>query len=161
MTVREQQVYAYDNALAGQRERLRTLEALFDAGTIAELEARGVGRGWRCLEVASGGGSIALWLADRVAPDGAVLATDRDTTVLGGVSHPNLEVRVHDVLEDDLPEAEFDVVHVRLLLAWLADRGTALRRLITALRPRGSTPGRCRRCRPSRRPPRGRSCGST
>jgi SAM-dependent methyltransferase len=137
MTVREQQVYAYDDALAGQRERLRTLEALFDAGTIAELEARGVGRGWRCLEVAAGGGSIALWLADRVAPDGAVLATDRDTTVLGGVSHPNLEVRVHDVLEDDLPEAEFDVVHVRLLLAWLADRGTALRRLITALKPGG------------------------
>jgi SAM-dependent methyltransferase len=137
MSVREQQVYAYDNALAGQRERLRTLEALFDAGTIAELEARGVGRGWRCLEVGAGGGSIALWLANRVAPDGVVVATDRDTTVLGGVSHPNLEVRVHHVLEDDLPEAEFDVVHVRLLLAWLADRGTALRLLIKALKPGG------------------------
>jgi len=163
MTVREQQVYAYDNALAGQRERLRTLEALFDAGTIAELEARGVGRGWRCLEVAAGGGSIALWLADRVAPDGAVLATDRDTTVLGGVSHPNLEVRVHDVLEDDLPEAEFDVVHVRLLLAGLERRDEPPQRRSAVGQPscscaRGSSPrASCSPPRPTRRS----SCAQT
>ena len=137
MSVREELVYAYDNAVAGQRERLRTLEALFDAGTVAELEARGIDRGWRCLEVGAGGGSIALWLADRVAPEGIVAATDRDTTLLDELSHPNLEVRVHDVLEDDLPEREFDVVHVRLLLAWLSDRRTALRRLIGALKPGG------------------------
>jgi SAM-dependent methyltransferase len=133
----EEPVYAYDNALATQGERLRTLEALFDAGTIAELEARGVGRGWRCLEVGAGGGSIALWLADRVAPDGAVLATDLDTTVLDGLSRPTLEVRVHDVLEDDLPEGEFDLVHARLVVAWLTDRRTALARLIAALKPGG------------------------
>ena len=34
---------------------------------------------------------------------------------------PNLEVRVHDVLEDDLPEGRFDLVHHRLLLAWLRE----------------------------------------
>jgi hypothetical protein len=37
-----------------------------------------VGPGWRCLEVGSGGGSIAAWLCDRVGPDGSVLATDLD-----------------------------------------------------------------------------------
>jgi SAM-dependent methyltransferase len=137
MSTREERTYAYDNARAAQHERLRTLETLFDPGTIAELEARGVGRGWRCLEVGAGGGSIARWLADRVAPGGAVLATDLDTTVLEGLSHPNLEVKVHDVLEHDLPEAEFDLVHVRLVLGWLADRPTALRRLIAALKPGG------------------------
>jgi SAM-dependent methyltransferase len=57
--------------------------------------------------------------------------------VLEGLSHPNLEVRVHDVLEHDLPEGEFDLVHVRLVLAWLPDRRTALRRLIAALKPGG------------------------
>ena len=137
MPASEERAYAYENARAAQGERLRTLEALFDAGTIAELQARGVGRGWRCLEVGAGGGSIALWLADRVAPDGAVLATDLDTTVLQGLSHPNLEVRVHDLLEHDLPGGEFDLVHVRLVLAWLSDRQTALRRLIAALKPGG------------------------
>jgi SAM-dependent methyltransferase len=137
MSAREERAYAYDNARAAQRDRLRTLEVLFDAGTIAELDARGVGSGWRCLEVGAGGGSIARWLADRVAPGGAVLATDLDTTVLDGLSHPNLDVRVHDVLEHDLPEGEFELVHLRLVLAWLADRPTALRRLIAALKPGG------------------------
>jgi SAM-dependent methyltransferase len=136
MTGELQREYAYDNARAAQAERLRTLETLFDEGTIAELGARGVGGGWRCLEVGAGGGSIALWLADRVA-DGAVLATDLDTTVLAGLSHPRLEVRVHDLLADGLPTGAFDLVHVRLLLAWLPDPRVAIARLIDALAPGG------------------------
>ena len=41
------------------------------------------------------------------------------------------------MLVDPLPEGEFDLVHVRLLLAWLADRELGLRRLIAALKPGG------------------------
>jgi SAM-dependent methyltransferase len=78
-----------------------------------------------------------MWLADRVAPDGMVVATDLDTTVLDGLSHPNLEVRVHDVLEDDLAVGEFDLVHLRLVLGWLGDRRAALRRLVGVLKPGG------------------------
>jgi ubiquinone/menaquinone biosynthesis C-methylase UbiE len=133
----DEQLYAFDNARAVQRERLGALEALPDPGTIQQLERRGVGRGWRCLEVAAGGGSIAAWLCARVAPERSVVATDLDTTVLGQLSHPNLEVRVHDVLVDELPEAEFDLVHIRLLLAWLPEPPVALRRLIAALKPGG------------------------
>jgi hypothetical protein len=47
--------YAFKNVRAIQRERLRTLEALLDEGTIRHLEARGVERGWRCLEVGARG----------------------------------------------------------------------------------------------------------
>jgi len=129
--------YAFDNARAMQRRRLRALEALLDVGTIRHLDARGVDRGWRCLEVGAGGGSIAAWLFDRVGPDGAVVAADLDTTVLRELTRPNLDVRVHDVLADDLPEAQFDLVHLRLLLAWLSDPLAALRRLVAALRPGG------------------------
>jgi len=137
MTAEPERAYAFANARAAQRERLRTLEAINDPGTIVQLEARGIEPGWRCLEVGGGGGSIAAWMCDRVAPDGSVVATDLDTTVLAEVTRPNLEVRVHDVLADDLPEGEFDLVHLRLLLAWLAEPRTALRRLIGALRPGG------------------------
>jgi SAM-dependent methyltransferase len=137
MAAEEEREYAFANARAAQRERLRTLEALNDAGTKQQLTARGVTEGWRCLEVGAGGGSIAAWLCDRVAPDGAVVATDLDTTVLGELSHPNLEVRVHDVLVDDLPKGEFDLVHLRLLLAWMAEPRIALQRLVAALRPGG------------------------
>jgi hypothetical protein len=37
--------YAFENVRTGQRERLRTLEALLDEGTVRHLEARGVERG--------------------------------------------------------------------------------------------------------------------
>ena len=117
----DDQTYAFKNALDAQRERLRTLESLFDAGSIRCLEARGVRPGWRCAEVGAGGGSIATWLCDRVGPGGSVLATDLDATVLSELAHPNLEVRVHDLMTDDLPEGEFDLVHLRLVLGWLGN----------------------------------------
>ena len=96
-----------------------------------------MGPGWRCLEVGAGGGSIAAWLCRRVAPAGSVLATDLDTTLLEELTYPNLELHVHDLLADELPEAEFDLVHMRLLLAWLSDPRAGLQRLIAALRPGG------------------------
>jgi SAM-dependent methyltransferase len=133
----DEETYAFQNVRAVQRERLRALEAVLDAGTVQQLESLGVGLGWRCLEVGAGGGSIAAWLCDRVAPDGAVVATDLETTVLREVSRPNLEIRVHDVLKDDLPQGKFDLVHLRLLLAWLSEPQTALQRLIAALKPGG------------------------
>ena len=126
MGERDVTTYAFDNARAVQRERLAALAEVLDPGTVRHLEAIGVGPGWRCLEVGAGGGSIAAWLSERVGDDGAVVATDLDTTVLRELSRPNLEIRVHDVLEDDLPEGAFDVVHLRLLLAWLSEPQRAL-----------------------------------
>lgn len=126
--------YAYDNALPHQLQRLRTLEALFDAGSMKVLEGRGLRPSWRCLEVGAGGGSIARWLAGRTA---SVLATDLDTTHLRESSGPNLAVREHDLLRDPLPERAFDLIHLRMVLAWLADRSGGLRRLRSALRPGG------------------------
>jgi SAM-dependent methyltransferase len=104
---------------------------------VRHLDSLGVAVGWRCLEVGAGGGSIAAWLCDRVAPNGAVVATDLDTTVLRELSRRNLEIRVHDVLKDDLPPREFDLVHLRLLLAWLSEPRAALQRLTAALKPGG------------------------
>ncbi len=129
--------YAFANARAVQRERLRLLEALLDQGTFRLLERLGVRPGWRCLEVGAGAGSVAAWLCERTDPGGSVLATDLDTTVLRELEHPNLEVRVHDVLSDELPQGEFDLVHARLLLAWLTDPERGLQRMLAALKPGG------------------------
>lgn len=101
------------------------------------LNSLGVDSGLRCLEVGAGGGSIAAWLCGPVGPDGEVVATDLDTALLRRLSRPNLVVRVHDVLTDDLPNGEFDLVHFRLLLAWLREPQTALRRLTATLKPGG------------------------
>jgi hypothetical protein len=49
------------------------------------------------------------WLAERVGPQGSVLATDVYTKFLDALDRPHLEVREHDILSDELPKAEFDL----------------------------------------------------
>ncbi|MGW5348919.1 class I SAM-dependent methyltransferase [Streptomyces sp. NPDC004031] len=127
--------YAFDNDNPYAAEQHRCLAAAHDPITTARLAATGVGPGWRCLEVGAGGGSIARWLAERTAPGGRVLATDIKP---GRVpAHPGLELLRHDIVHDPLPEAEFDLVHSRLVLTHLPQRRAVLDRLLRTLRPGG------------------------
>src|SRR5215472_17378843 len=48
-----------------EHERLMLIERAYDTFTVAHLERTGVAKGWRCLEVGAGAGSIAVWLAQR------------------------------------------------------------------------------------------------
>ena len=129
--------YMLDNAAKEASTRFPALSAAFDAGTIRHLQEIGVGPGWHCLEVGGGGGSIAAWLAARVAPTGHVLVTDIDTRFLETLQLPRTEVRRHDVATDPLPESTFDLVHSRLVLQHVDRRETALARMVAALKPGG------------------------
>ena len=120
-----------------ERTRLRLLEEYHDPLTASQLDAIGVGAGWRCLDAGAGGGSVTRMLAERVGSTGSVLAVDLDTTLLKGLASDRVEVRRHDLLSDGLPEAEFDLVHARLLLMFLSPRLEALDRLVRAARPGG------------------------
>jgi SAM-dependent methyltransferase len=130
--------YAYDHAWTEERIRLAGLEHALDPGTHQHLDRLGVAPGWRCLEVGAGGGAVAVWLTERVAPDGVVVATDLETDYLDDLAglHPGLAPLRHDVTTDDLPTG-FDLVHARWLIEWLPDKRAALRRMVDALRPGG------------------------
>jgi SAM-dependent methyltransferase len=117
--------------------RLQLLEQHADPTSARRLEATGVGAGWRCLEVGAGRGSIASWLAQRVGPSGSVVALDLDTSLLGWLDEPNVEVICGDVLDIDLPERSFDLVHTRLVLMHIPERRRALERIVSLLRPGG------------------------
>jgi trans-aconitate methyltransferase len=117
-----------------ERTRLRLLEEYHDPLTASQLDAIGVGAGWRCLDAGAGGGSVTRMLVDRVGSTGSVLAVDLDTTLLKGLASDRVEVRRHDLLSDGLPESEFDLVHARLLLMFLSPRLEALDRLVPDLR---------------------------
>jgi SAM-dependent methyltransferase len=118
-------------------EWLSLLEELFDPPTKGRLEDVGIGPGWHALEVGAGRGSIVAWLADRVGPDGRVVATDIDTGLLAALDAPSVEVLQHDVLVDDFPADSFDLVHCRAVLVHLADPDRALARMAGWLRPGG------------------------
>ncbi|HEY6385702.1 MAG TPA: methyltransferase [Candidatus Acidoferrum sp.] len=117
--------------------RFAALAAIYDPQTIRHLETLGVACGWCCLEVGAGSGTIAKWLADRVAPTGHVLVTDVDTRFLEPLRGPALDVRPHDIGSDALPDAEFDLIHTRLVLMHVRQRDTALARMVSSLKAGG------------------------
>jgi len=129
--------YVFDNAGRSAEARYRELSRVYDENTIRHIEQRGIDKGWSCLEIGGGGGSIASWLCARVGVRGRVLATDLDPRFLEELSYANLEVLRHDIRTEGLPKGEFDLAHARLVLIHLPDREVALRRMIDALRPGG------------------------
>jgi SAM-dependent methyltransferase len=133
----ENRYLAKDSPDAFERERLALLTQFADPVTTRRLTELGVGPGWRCLDVGAGNGSVARWLAGRVGPQGRVVTTDLNPRFLGGHGLPHLEVRRHNILEDDLEPAHYDLVHCRALLMHLPDPMRALRRLVNAVRPGG------------------------
>jgi SAM-dependent methyltransferase len=124
---------------AAEAERLTLLEQLYDP--LSRRRRAFVQRGWRCLEVGAGRGSMAVWLAEQVGPDGHVVATDIDTRYLRRLDVPNLEVLEHNILEDPLGRlgpGSFDLVCSRLMLFHLVGRqDVAIRRMAECLRPGG------------------------
>ncbi|ADP81476.1 class I SAM-dependent methyltransferase [Pseudofrankia inefficax] len=124
---------------AAERARLAAMATVCDPTTIRVLDELGVAAGWRCLEVGAGGGSIAAWLAGRVAATGQVVATDIDTGHLTGLTAECLTVLRHDITRDPPPDgAPFDLIHARFVLEHLPERDKVLDRLVTWLRPGGT-----------------------
>jgi SAM-dependent methyltransferase len=130
-------VLSQQGALDLERARLRLLEECHDPLSISQLDAIGVGAGWRCLDAGAGGGSITRVLAERVGGAGSVLAIDLDTSLLDELTSDRVEVRRLDLMSEQLPQAAFDLVHARLLLMFLSPRLMALERLVSAARPGG------------------------
>ncbi|WP_281898355.1 class I SAM-dependent methyltransferase [Micromonospora humidisoli] len=126
------QGYAFDNASDQATVHHDALADLLDGPTRDALTELGGLTGRRCLEVAAGAGSIALWLADRAAE---VVATDIAPQHIP--AHPRLVVRREDIVTDQ-PAGTFDLVHGRLVLGHLPRREEALRRMVAALRPGGA-----------------------
>ncbi len=127
--------YVFDNDNVHARDQHRCLADMLDPMTTARLDHLGVGDGWNCLEIGAGGGSVAGWLARRVAPSGRVLATDIKPGHIRPA--PCLHVKRHDVVHDRLPEGAFDLIHARLVLLHLPERLAVLHKLARALRPGG------------------------
>jgi SAM-dependent methyltransferase len=126
--------YLLDNQQAEAGQRFDALAELFDPSTFRRMDALGLSPGWRVWEVGAGGHRVPSWIAGRTG--GSVLATDIDTSWLDADS-PAVEVRRHDIGTDPAPDGLFDLVHARLVLVHVPERGAALSTMIDALRPGG------------------------
>jgi ubiquinone/menaquinone biosynthesis C-methylase UbiE len=133
-----QSQYIFDNAAPQTAQRFSSLELLFDSWSMQHLDTAGITKGWHCLEVGGGSGSLAGWMAQRVDATGTVLVTDIDVRYLtNAFSAPNIEVREHNIVTDPLPQAAFDLIHERLVLIHIPERAAVLRKLVSALKTGG------------------------
>lgn len=108
------------------------------------LDMAKVGPGSRVLNVAAGAGDEALQAADRVGPAGHVLATDISPNILEFAAanarragHSNVETKVMDGEEIDVPQESFDAVISRVGLIYFPDQLKAVAGMKRALRPGG------------------------
>jgi len=133
----DQRYFASNEKDEVELNRLRLLENIFDPTTIRHLEMIRVSEGWHCLEVGAGAGSVAQWLSAHAGLTGKVVATDIDIRFLRQLSIPNLEIRQHDIIKDDLETGQYDLVHCRAVLMHLPEPEKGLKRMANAVRPGG------------------------
>jgi len=117
--------------------RLRLLEDVLDPITTRHLETVGVTEGWKCLEIGAGVGSVAQWLSTRVGSAGKVVATDVDTRLLQQLDIPNVEIRQHDIVSDELEADLYDLAHCRNVLMHLLEPEKGLKRMADSVRSGG------------------------
>ncbi len=96
------------------------------------------------LDVAAGAGDQTLQTAERVGPTGYVLATDISANILAFAAenarragHDNIETKVLDGEDLDVPAGTFDAVISRVGLIYFPDQQKALAGMKRALKPGG------------------------
>ena len=114
------------------------------AATALMLDLAGLEVGDRVLDVGAGTGETALLAAERVGPTGHVLATDIAAPMLDiaaealrRAGRPNVETRLMDARDLDLPSESFDAVISRLTIMLIPDRHRALAEMRRVLKPGG------------------------
>jgi len=112
--------YMFDNDAAIEYQRLDLMSKILDPWTRRYLTALGIDRGWQCLEVGGGNGSVTEWLCEQVGPEGAVTSIDLDTRLIRLVPARNLVVQEADLRTANLPTNGYDLVMCRTTLHQIA-----------------------------------------
>lgn len=134
----------WDQAAAGWSDHSADIHAWLARGTDAMLDMAGIGIGSRVLDVAAGAGDQTLTIAERVGPQGRVLATDLSPAILtlaqanaDRARFTNVHTQVADGEDLPVPAAGFDAVVCRLGLMLFPNPLRGLQQMLRALRPGG------------------------
>lgn len=112
---------------------------LFASWTPHLLDAAGIARGQRILDVACGTGVVAREAAERVGGESTVVGLDLNEAMLAVARRlrPDLEWRQGDVAALPFPDSSFDVVLCQAGLMFFLDAGQALREMARVVAPDG------------------------
>jgi SAM-dependent methyltransferase len=134
----------WQKAAQGWNDHTPRIREWLASATEAMLGMAGVKRGSRVLDVAAGAGDQTLSIAERVGPQGFVLATDLSPAILHfakanarSAGYQNVETQVADGERLEVQEASFDAAVCRLGLMFFPDPLQWLREMYRALKAGG------------------------
>ena len=130
--------YVLNHHLEGEKKRLRLMSQLLDPMHRRHIESLGINRQARVLEVGCGNGSISIWMAEQVAPEGEVVAVDLDLSLVDQMRSPGPEFRQGDIVKGPIDPGRFDFVTARAVLHHVGDAKAATRNLIKSLTSGGA-----------------------
>ena len=134
----------WEKAAHGWNDHTPQIRAWLRVATDAMLDMAGIKPGSRVLDVAAGAGDQTLDIAERVGPQGFVLATDLSAAILEfakgnarRAGYGNVGTLVADGESLQVDEASFDAAACRLGLMLFPDPRQGLREMYRVLTPGG------------------------
>lgn len=116
----------------------------YEPATELMVELAHIGPGSHVLDIAAGDGDQTLTAAERVGPDGYILAIDKADKLLAiaeqsarAIGYSNVETRVMDGENLELPENSFDAVICRFALMFFSNPVQGLQGIKRVLKPYG------------------------
>ncbi len=132
----------WDQMARGWSDSSAIIRPWLHQATQAMLGMAGVKPDSHVLDVAAGAGDQTLDIAERVGPNGYVLATDLSPEILqfaaqqvAAAGHRHVETRVSDGQELQIEDSRFDAVVCRLGLMFFGDPLQGLREMARVLKP--------------------------
>ena len=126
------------------KERLNLLARVMLPTTSQLLNAVGINKGMRCLDLGCGGGHVTLRMARLVGLEGKVVGTDADDEVIALAREDartakldNVEFRRADAAMCQATE-EYDLVYARFLLSHLSEPERCLEAMVRACNVKGA-----------------------
>ncbi len=137
-----------DSYVLGSRKsahhRYRLFNDVFLPGTLQRLPALHLSPDMHILEIGSGIGDTACYLAKNIVPDGHVTGFDQAPDLVELAQRQAKDAGIDNVSfhcataqDFPFPENEFDLAHTRYVLTYLSDADDILRKAYRALKPSG------------------------